>query len=176
MLESGELDRIYQDTCGIDYEGNVHMYIRKLEKLVKREYRYKGYCMHLDEHIDFEDVRKLGFNVVEVERKIVKLSNDFSGALRTFAYFMASGTHFMIEDIDYLDLYGENPSVIETAYAIYVNVMKLDDEGNVLNAKYAEKRATDYIRSFYDSDFIIEQPLEDWERTLYSPPPLHDSI
>ena len=34
----------------------------------------------------------------------MKLGNDFSGALRTFAYFMASGTHYMIEDIDYIDM------------------------------------------------------------------------
>lgn len=67
MLESEELDRIYQDTCGIDYEGNVHMYVCKLEKLVKREFRHKVYCMHLDKYIEIEDVKKLGFNVVEVE-------------------------------------------------------------------------------------------------------------
>jgi hypothetical protein len=35
-----------------------------------------------------------------------KLSNSFSGALRTFAYFMASGTHYMLTGVDYLSLYG----------------------------------------------------------------------
>ena len=39
----------------------------------------------------------------------MKLSNDFSGALRTFAYFMASGSHYMLEDVEYLTLYGEDP-------------------------------------------------------------------
>jgi hypothetical protein len=43
------------------------VYIGKLEKLVKKEFRDKVYCMHLDEYIDVDDVRKLRFNVVEVE-------------------------------------------------------------------------------------------------------------
>jgi hypothetical protein len=34
----------------------------------------------------------------------VKLGNSFSCALRTFAYFMSSGTHSMLEGIDYLSL------------------------------------------------------------------------
>lgn len=44
-----------------------------------------------------------------------KLSNDFSGALRTFAYFMASGSHYMLENVEYLDMYGTQPSAIEMA-------------------------------------------------------------
>ena len=40
----------------------------------------------------------------------MKLSNDFSGALRTFAYFIASGTHYMLKGVEYFDLFGEEPS------------------------------------------------------------------
>ena len=40
----------------------------------------------------------------------MRLSNDFSGALRTFAYFMASGSHHMLEGVDYLDVYGQDPA------------------------------------------------------------------
>ena len=47
---------------------------------------------------------------------VVKLSNSFSGALRTFAYFMASGSHYLLEGVDYLSLYGEEPSAIEMAF------------------------------------------------------------
>lgn len=43
----------------------------------------------------------------------IKLSPSFSGALRTFAYFMASGTHYNLKEIDYLSLYGTEPSAIE---------------------------------------------------------------
>jgi hypothetical protein len=71
----------------------------------------------------------------------MKLSNSFSGALRTFAYFLSSGTHSMLEGVEYLDLYGEEPSAIEMVYAIFANALELDKDGQVLNAKYAEKRA-----------------------------------
>jgi len=97
----------------------------------------------------------------------MKLSESFSGALRTFAYFMASGTHYQLKGIDYLELYGEEPSAIEKAFAIFANVIELDENGEVLNAKYAEKRAVDYIRSYCDPSFTVEPPYEDWEIELY---------
>lgn len=106
----------------------------------------------------------------------MKLSNSFSGALRTFAYFLSSGTHYQLEGIDYLNLYGEEPSAIEQAYAIYANVIELDEDGTVLNAKYAEKRAVDYIRSYCDQTFVVSPPYEDWEVALHNPPPLKDLI
>ncbi len=48
----------------------------------------------------------------------MKLSNSFSGALRTFAYFMASGTQNTLNGVNYLSLYGEETSAIEMAFAI----------------------------------------------------------
>lgn len=97
----------------------------------------------------------------------MKLSESFSRALRSFVYFMASGTHYQLKDIDYLKLYGEEPSAIEQAFAIFANVIEMDENGDVLNAKYAEKRATDYIRSYCDSKFKVEPPYEDWEIELH---------
>jgi hypothetical protein len=104
----------------------------------------------------------------------MKLGNSFSGSLRTFAYFMASGTQNTLKGIDYLSLYGDEPSAIEQVFAIYANVIELDEKGNVINAKYAEKRATDYIRQYCDSNFKLEPRYEDWEVALHSPPPLND--
>ena len=97
----------------------------------------------------------------------MKLSNSFSGALRTFAYFIASGTHYNLQGIDYVDLFGKEPSAIELVFAIYANVIELDENGTVLNAKYAEKRATDYIRQYCDQNFKVEPKFEDWEIELY---------
>ncbi len=65
MLEKGELDRLYQDTCGLDYKGNAHMSLRKLKESIRKDYRNKVYCMHLDEHIARKDIEESGFNVVE---------------------------------------------------------------------------------------------------------------
>lgn len=97
----------------------------------------------------------------------MKLSNSFSGALRTFAYFMASGTQYTLEGIDYLPLYGEEPGAFEMVFAIYANLIEMDENGNVLNAKYAEKRATDYLRSYCDPSFEVSPPYEDWEIELH---------
>lgn len=102
-----------------------------------------------------------------VAKGVRKLSNSFSGALRTFAYFMASGTQYTLNGIDYISLYGEEPSAIEMVFAIYTNVIELDEQGNVLNAKYAEKRATDSLRAYCDPNFIVEPPYADWETALY---------
>ncbi len=113
----------------------------------------------------------------------MKLSNSFSGALRTFSYFMSSGTHYMLKGVDYLPLYGSEPSAIERVYAIFANVLEVDDKGQVLNAQYAQKRATDYLREYCkmrgpdsDRNFKVNPPYEDWELELHDPPRLKDLI
>lgn len=63
---SGEINRVYQDTCGLDYEGNNHLSLRKLCNIVPQEFRYKFYCMHLDKHITEKEIKENGFNVVEI--------------------------------------------------------------------------------------------------------------
>ena len=95
----------------------------------------------------------------------MKLSNSVSGAFRTFSYFLANGT--MLEGIAYLDLFGNEPSAIEQTFAIFANVLEFDDEGEVTNLRHAEKRATDYLRSYCDPEFHVEPPFEQWEIALH---------
>lgn len=106
----------------------------------------------------------------------MKLSHDVSGALRTFAYFMTSGTHYMLKGVNYLELYGSEPSAIERAYAIFANVLEVDEDGQVLNFTHAQRRATDYLKSYCDSSYKVVPPLEDWEMELYGPPSMQDKI
>ncbi|MCG8614858.1 MAG: hypothetical protein MI802_01470 [Desulfobacterales bacterium] len=101
----------------------------------------------------------------------MKLSNSFCGALRTFSYFMSSGTHFMLKGVDYLSLYGDEPSAIEQTYAIFANVIELDEDGEVLNYSHAQKRATDFLKSYCDPNYQIDPAFEDWELELHDPPP-----
>lgn len=105
----------------------------------------------------------------------MKLGASFSGTLRTFAYFMSSGTQDTLEGVDYLPLYGSEPGAIEQVYAIFANVLELDENGQVLNAHYAYKRATDYLRAYCDPTFKVDPPYEDWETELHSPPPRVDA-
>ena len=100
----------------------------------------------------------------------MKPSPEYRGALRTFAYFLASGTHHMLQGVDYLDLYGDEPSAIEQTFAIFWNVLEADEQGRVTNFEAAQQRATDYLRSYCVPDFQVDPPLQDWEIELHAPP------
>ena len=63
-LNTGMFDLFYQDTCKADYDGNVHLSLRKLTEMVKPEYRKRVFCMHLDNGFNIEEAKELGFNVV----------------------------------------------------------------------------------------------------------------
>lgn len=52
----------------------------------------------------------------------------------------------LLEGIDYFSEFKESPSLLETVYAIFMNNLELDENGEVLNAKYAEHRAAQYIK------------------------------
>lgn len=105
-----------------------------------------------------------------------RLSPAFSGALRTFSYWMAAGSvgEPLLEGISYREAMLEEPSLMEAAYAIFANVLEFDAAGNPLNAKYAEHRAAQYIRAYCDPAYQVGPPLEGWEVELYAPPPLRD--
>jgi hypothetical protein len=75
----------------------------------------------------------------------------------------------LLEGIDYSCIFRE-PSALERVYAIFANVIELDDSGQVTNAKYAEHRAAQWIRSYVDSSYRVEPPFEDWEIYLHDPP------
>ena len=73
--------------------------------------------------------------------------------------------------VDYLTAYGSEPSAIEQVFAIYANVIELDDDGPVINAKYAEKRATDYLRAYFDPTFVVARDVWSGRRDLNPRPP-----
>lgn len=93
----------------------------------------------------------------------MKLSRSFSGALRTFSYWIANGTvgYPLLEGIDYISVFREEPSLLESAYAVFANNIELDENGTVLNAKYAEQRAAQYIRQYCDPTYIVEPSFAD---------------
>ena len=64
LMDQDVIDMAYIDTCKADYEGNVHLSLRKLTELVPEGLRYKVWCMHLDEGFDRKEAEALGFNVV----------------------------------------------------------------------------------------------------------------
>ena len=80
----------------------------------------------------------------------------------------------MLNGVDYSCIF-EEPSALEAVYAIFANVLELDDEGNILNAKWAEHRAAQYVL-WYVAGKQHDPPFEPWENLLYDPPPREDVL
>lgn len=102
-------------------------------------------------------------------QKTKRVSHSFSGALRTFSFWVANGTlgHPILDGVDYSSLLSDEPSALEQTYAIFANVIEMDSEGNVLNAKHAEKRAAQWLRGYCDPTYGVIPPFENWEVKLH---------
>lgn len=61
-----EIKNIYHDTCGVDYKGNGHMYIGKLEKAIPEHLREFVYCMHIDKFMNENELIEKGFRTVDI--------------------------------------------------------------------------------------------------------------
>lgn len=98
-----------------------------------------------------------------------RLGASFSGALRTFSSWVANGTlgKPVLEGIDYVEVALREPSALEQIHAIFANVIDIEESGNVLNAKLAERRAAQWLRSYIDPTFEVVPPFEDWEVALH---------
>ena len=99
---------------------------------------------------------------------MAKLSHSTSHAIRQFSFWIANRTVGLplLDNIDYSCIF-EEPSALEQTYAIFANVLELDADGLVLNAKQAEHRAAQFIRSYVDRAYEVTPPFEDWEVALY---------
>lgn len=67
LINEGYYDYVFQDVCKADYEGNVHLSLNKLDKLIvnDRTIRNKIFCMHLDQNFSKDEAIKLGFNITK---------------------------------------------------------------------------------------------------------------
>ncbi len=100
----------------------------------------------------------------------MKLSKYVCGAVRQFSIWFAKGTlgYPLLEGIDYTgEVLKEESSFAEQAFAIFINNLEIDEEGNVLNYKHCENRAAQYIREYFDKNYKAEPPFEFWEMELH---------
>ena len=73
-----------------------------------------------------------------------------------------------LDGIDYWDDLKDSPSQMETCFAIFANVLELDDQGEPLNEKYAERRAAAFLYQYCTGVLpALELELEPWECQLY---------
>jgi hypothetical protein len=99
-----------------------------------------------------------------------KISHGASGAIRRFAGWVARGSvgHPMLEGINYWDELKESPSQMETCFAIFANVLELDDADEPVNEKHAEQRAATWLYRYCTGQLPPGQThLEPWETALY---------
>ena len=74
----------------------------------------------------------------------------------------------MLDGIEYWDELKDSPSQMETCFAIFANVLELDDQGEPTNEKYADRRAAIWIYRYRTGEFPPgEAGLEPWECELY---------
>jgi hypothetical protein len=99
-----------------------------------------------------------------------QISHGASGAIRRFAGWVARGSvgHPVLNGIDYWDAVRESPSQLEICFAIFANVLELDDAREPINEKYAERRAATWLYRYCTGELPPgEAPLEGWEVALY---------
>jgi hypothetical protein len=99
---------------------------------------------------------------------MARLSHEVSAQLRFFAFFLSNSTLCLevLGDIDYSEILHE-PSALEMIFAIFANTLEINEEGKVLNSGHPEKRAAQYIRTWFDREYVVEPPFEPWETELY---------
>ena len=99
---------------------------------------------------------------------MAKLSHSVSGAVRQFSYWVANRSvgQPILEGVDYSCIFQE-PSALEQTYAIFINVLEVAEDGTVTNAKDAERRAAQFIRSYVEPSYVVTPAFEGWEVALH---------
>jgi hypothetical protein len=97
---------------------------------------------------------------------MAKLSEDIRSWLRELAWSLANGSLDMGRDIDYRSLFQE-PAFVENVFALWANVVEVDEAGRVINGEGARARVEQYIRTWLDKEYKVDPPFEDWEFELY---------
>ena len=103
----------------------------------------------------------------------MKLSESYRSALRFFTYYYANGTlsfvsgEMRLDDYDYQEILKDMPSNFEMVFAVFSNNIAMDNEGTVINFEHATKRASQFILSVCNHDYVVESEFEGWEMALY---------
>lgn len=99
------------------------------------------------------------------------LHTDVRASLRFFAFYLANGTLALdvLDGIDYRPSLMAFGSTLEQVFAVYANVLCVDENGETLNDGDAEYRAAQWIRAHCDPSYQAEPPFEPWETELHGP-------
>jgi hypothetical protein len=102
-----------------------------------------------------------------------RLSEELIVTIRVFSFFLGNGTI----DLDVLPFEGDDyrshivqyGSELEQIYTIFLRNLRIDADGKVENADYAQKRAAQWIRRYIDRSYVVEPPFTAEEVELGEP-------
>jgi hypothetical protein len=100
---------------------------------------------------------------------MAKLSRSLRGSLRLFAFFLANGTidwDILGDEWDYTGIFSE-PSELEQVFAIWSNLLEVDEQGQIRDEQHAQRRAAQYIRHFVDPAYVVDPPFQAHELELH---------
>ena len=99
---------------------------------------------------------------------MAKLSPSVRGSIRQFAYWVANRSVGLplLEGVDYGAIF-EEPSAMESAFAVFCNTLEVDAAGVVTNFRAAERRAAECIREYCDAGYRADPPFADGEVELH---------
>ena len=103
---------------------------------------------------------------------MARLSPNLSAEIRLFAFYLSNGSlssfceDILSDDFDFGRVLCE-PSILEQVFAVFANTLELDECGKALNIPYVYRRVSQYIRSEFDRNYIVEPPFEAWETALH---------
>lgn len=72
----------------------------------------------------------------------------------------------LLEDFDYRPVVMAYGSGLEQVFAIFANVLDVDEAGKVTNYDDAEFRAAQWIRRCCDDTYRVDPPFAQWEIEL----------
>lgn len=76
----------------------------------------------------------------------------------------------LLKNINYREDLKNEASLVEQVFAIFINNIKMDESGKVLNLTYSMRRAAQLIRFVCideNDNYQVEPEFEDWEEELY---------
>ncbi len=109
------------------------------------------------------------------EKEKMTLSEDFRRKLRLFTYYLTNGTlGYVIEDdalrdYNFFNVLISDPHLFEYVFALYANVIELDESGQVVNHTHAMTRVAQYIALHSEGGLQYKHipEFKEWETYLH---------
>lgn len=140
---------------------------------------YRTTCVYINQEIklnpSWPDTKKLGMFIcqlyndsidknefVDWETNFETQQNDFSTDFKNFTKWFISST--TVPNVTYIDYIGDGASFVEQCFAIWANVVKIENN-RVTNNGHAIERVEQYMKSYYTPGYTDN--LEEWECELH---------